>query len=192
MYEHGVAAATRVDHLETEIQRKDWACTSRLAVRPPVCATSAGAFIGAVGVAQDLTETRLAQATLAEVEARLRGGEALVHVGRWLWDVGTDAVQWSDELHRIHGVDPLDFEGTLDAHVDWCTPTIATACVQSMEEAVAIRSTRSRTSTGSCARDGSDAADLPASRADPQLGRATSSGCGVSSQDITVDAVLRR
>ena len=54
---------------------------------------------------------------LAEAEARLREGEALTHVGRWQWDVATNAVQWSDEYHRIHGVDPLDFDGTFDAHL---------------------------------------------------------------------------
>ena len=26
-------------------------------------------------------------------------------------------MQWSDELHRIHGVDPWDFAGDLDAHL---------------------------------------------------------------------------
>ena len=74
-------------------------------------------MVGAVSVAHDLTEQRLAQASLAEVEARRREGEAQAHVGRWLWDIGTGAVQWSDELHRIHGVDPLEFAGTLDAHL---------------------------------------------------------------------------
>ena len=78
-------------------------------------------MVGTVSIAQDITEKRLAQATLAEVEARLKGGEAQAHVGRWLWDVGTGAVQWSDELHRIHGVDPLDFAGTFEAHVG-CAP----------------------------------------------------------------------
>ena len=95
-----------------------------------------GDIIGAVSIAQDVTEMRLAQATLAEVEARLRGGEAQVHVGRWLWDVGTGAVQWSDELHRIHGVDPLDFAGTLDAHVDCAHPDDRDRLRQSMEDAV--------------------------------------------------------
>ena len=79
---------------------------------------------------------RLAQATLAEVEARLRGGEAQVHVGRWLWDVGTGAVQWSDELHRIHGVDPLDFAGTLDAHVGCAHPDDRDRMREAMEDAV--------------------------------------------------------
>ena len=61
----------------------------------------------AVVVARDVTEQRLAQAALAEVEVRLEEGEALAHVGSWLWDVRTGTVQWSPEFHRIHGVDPL-------------------------------------------------------------------------------------
>ena len=77
----------------------------------------AGAVAGAVVVARDLTEQRLAQASLAETEARVQEGEALTHVGRWLWDIATDTVQWSGEIHRIHGIDPLDFGGNLAAHV---------------------------------------------------------------------------
>src|SRR5262249_22199118 len=41
--------------------------------------------------------------------------EALAHVGSWVVDLATGAVQWSEELHRIHGVEPSDFEGTVDA-----------------------------------------------------------------------------
>ena len=130
---------------------------------------------------------RLAQATLAEVEARLRGGEAQVHVGRWLWDVGTGAVQWSDELHRIHGVDPLDFAGTLDAHVAcvaprrsgpgagrrWTTPSHSGRPFE--EEYRIVRP------------DGERAADLRAGRADPELGRGSSSACGGSARTLTDD-----
>jgi PAS domain S-box-containing protein len=79
---------------------------------------------------------RLTQAALAEVEARLREGEALAHVGRWLWDVGTGAVQWSEELHRIHGVDPLEFAGTLDAHLDTIHPADRDRVREGMEAAV--------------------------------------------------------
>ncbi len=38
-------------------------------------------------------------------------------MGRWLWNVGTDAVQWSDELHRMHGIPPAEFTGTLAGHL---------------------------------------------------------------------------
>ena len=34
-------------------------------------------------------------------------------MGLWLWDTATDAMQMSDELHRILGVEPIAFEGTM-------------------------------------------------------------------------------
>ena len=73
--------------------------------------------VGSVAVVQDIAEQRLAQAMLAEAEARHREGEALTHTGRWQWDLATGAVQWSVELHRIYGIDPLDFDGTFDAQL---------------------------------------------------------------------------
>ena len=126
----------RVDHVFTEIQRKDGMLVpNALSVAPVI--DSSGAFIGAIGVAQELTETRLAQAALAEVEQRFGEWEALAHVGRWLWDVGTDAVQWSDELHRMHCVDPLEFEGTLAAHLSVVHPDDRDRVRSLMEGAVA-------------------------------------------------------
>jgi PAS domain S-box-containing protein len=111
-----VMAGEQVERLETEAQRKDgMAFPISLSLRQVLALD--GSFAGVVSVAQDITEKRLGQASLAEVEAGRRGGEAHAHVGRWLWDVGTGAVQWSAELHRIHGLDPADFAGTLEAHL---------------------------------------------------------------------------
>ena len=82
-----VFSGDTVDHLETEVQRKlGMTVPVALSVRP--LRDERGSIVGAVSIAQDVTEMRLAQATLAEVEARLRGGEAQVHVGRWLWEIG--------------------------------------------------------------------------------------------------------
>ena len=47
----------------------------------------------------------------------MEDGEAWAHVGSWMWDVRTGAVQWSNEFHRIHGLDPLDFDGTIESHL---------------------------------------------------------------------------
>ncbi len=111
-----VLGGERVDHVETEIERKDGMPVAiALSLHPVRDAT--GSCCGIVGVARDVTEQRLAQAALAETEARLREAEGLAHAGRWLWDVGSGAVQWSEELHRIHGIDPAHFDGTLDAHL---------------------------------------------------------------------------
>ena len=131
-----VAAGERIDRIFTEVRRKDgMPIPIALSISPVLDA--AGVFKGAVGVAQELTETRLAQAALAEVEQRFSEWEALAHVGRWLWDVGTDAVQWSDQLHLMHGVDPLDFEGTLEAHLGVVHPDDRDRVRSLMEEAVA-------------------------------------------------------
>jgi PAS domain S-box-containing protein len=111
-----VLAGERVRHFETEVLRPDGMpspvslslCPITQEGHPP---------LGAVVIARDVTEQHLAQATLAEIDARVEEGEALAHVGSWLWDLRTGAVQWSAEFHRIHGVDPLDFDGTVDSYL---------------------------------------------------------------------------
>ena len=102
-------------HFETEILRPDG---MPMPVSLSICPVFdvGGIPVAAVVIARDVTEQRLAQAALAEVEGRLEEGEALAHVGSWLWDVRTGAVQWSTEFHRIHGVDPLDFDGTFESY----------------------------------------------------------------------------
>lgn len=130
-----VASGEQVDRIDAEIRRRDgMPMPISLSLSPIV--DGLGVFIGSVSIARDITEMRLTQAALAEVEARLREGEALAHVGRWLWDVGTGAVQWSEELHRIHGVAPLDFAGTLDAHLDTIHPADRDRVREGMEAAV--------------------------------------------------------
>ncbi|HXX90803.1 MAG TPA: PAS domain S-box protein [Acidimicrobiales bacterium] len=106
----------RVEGYETEQRRRDGTLVPVWLTVLPVYDLS-GRVVGATYAARDVTELELAQATLADAQARLRQGEALAHAGGWEWDVQTDTMQWSDELYRIHGVDPLDFEGTLDARV---------------------------------------------------------------------------
>ena len=108
-------AGELVRRYETVARRKDG---MPLPISLSGCTVAvAGSAIAAVLVLRDLTEQRLAQAALAEVEARLRESEALAGVGSWLWDVGSGVVQWSDEAHRLHGVDPLAFDGTLASHL---------------------------------------------------------------------------
>jgi PAS domain S-box-containing protein len=111
-----VLAGDRIEHFETEVLRPDG---MPMPVSLSACQLggSARQVAGSLVIARDVTEQRLAQATLAEVESRLEEGEALAHVGSWLWDLRTGAVQWSAEFHRIHGVDPLDFDGTFESHL---------------------------------------------------------------------------
>jgi len=112
-----VGAGECIRHFETEIVRPDGLpIPVSLSLAPLV--DDGGLIFGRVVVAHDVTEQHLAQATLAEIDARLGEAESLSHVGSWLWDLRTGAVQWSTEFHRIHGIDPLDFAGTFESYMD--------------------------------------------------------------------------
>ncbi len=131
-----VQAGDTVRHHETELLRHDG---MPMPVSLSLCPVAGpeGASSGSVLVVRDITEQRLAQAALAEVEARVRDSEALAHVGSWLWDRRTGAVQWSDEFHRIHGLDPAAFDGTVDAHLAAIHPDDQDRVRRALAEAIA-------------------------------------------------------
>ena len=111
-----VLGGERVERLETQHRRHDRLIVDVLLTVSPIF-DRAGQLTGSVSIARDITERMLAQTTLAASEERLHEEEALAHVGSWSFDVETGAVQWSAELHRILAVDPLRFDGTLEAHL---------------------------------------------------------------------------
>ncbi|HEY1653241.1 MAG TPA: PAS domain S-box protein [Acidimicrobiales bacterium] len=116
-----VSAGECIRHFDSEIVRPDGMpipVSLSLAPLPNVETSASQTEHGWVMVARDVTEQRLAQATLAEIDVRLEEGQALSHVGSWLWDLRTGAVQWSLEFHRIHDVDPLEFAGTFEAYME--------------------------------------------------------------------------
>jgi len=131
-----VLAGDRIRHFETEVVRPDG---MPLPVSLSLCPLldQGGAAVGSVVILRDVTEQHLAQATLAEVDARMEEGETLAHIGSWLWDLRTGAVQWSAEFHRIHNVDPLDFDGTFECYLALVHPDdrepLRAAMVESVE-----------------------------------------------------------
>jgi PAS domain S-box-containing protein len=52
---------------------------------------------------------------LARSQAQLADAQRVAHVGSWEWEVAANVVSWSDELHRIYGLVPGQFEGTYEA-----------------------------------------------------------------------------
>jgi PAS domain S-box-containing protein len=73
-----------------------------------------GQVVGSVGAAFDITDNRKAEERLARSEARLLEAQRVAHIGSFEWDVQSDVVTWSEELHRIYGVEPDQFGGKFE------------------------------------------------------------------------------
>ena len=59
---------------------------------------------------------------LRESEAFLALSQRIASVGSWDWDLRTNRVSWSDEMFRIFGTRPEDFDGTLESAAEGFHP----------------------------------------------------------------------
>ncbi len=61
--------------------------------------------IGLRGVTMDITDRKVAEEKLNVKEQQLTEAQRLAQIGSWDWDPGTGAVNWSEEMFRIVGLD---------------------------------------------------------------------------------------
>jgi PAS domain S-box-containing protein len=73
-------------------------------------------------VFRDATREQLAHDELATYVDRISEAERIVRFGVWEWDIAGERVRWSDELHRIYGLRPGEFGGTVDAFMEHLHP----------------------------------------------------------------------
>ncbi len=63
---------------------------------------------------EDITERRLAEESIKESRRQLAEAQKLAQLGSWECRVESEEVVWSEELYRIHGLDPEHAIGTLE------------------------------------------------------------------------------
>jgi signal transduction histidine kinase len=73
-----------------------------------------GSVAGCIAAAFDITEHRATQERLVRSEALLAQAQRVAHIGSFEWDIPSNLMNWSDELHRIYGLEPGQFEGTYE------------------------------------------------------------------------------
>jgi PAS domain S-box-containing protein len=69
-------------------------------------------------VLRDVTDQRRAREALLDSQRRLAEAQHIAHIGSWEWRAAEDRVDWSDELYRIHGLEPGSVELTFAAFLD--------------------------------------------------------------------------
>ena len=62
---------------------------------------------------RDLTPLRSYKESFDQQKEKLEEAEAIGHLGRWEWKVGSDNIFFSDQLYRIFGVEKSSFKPTL-------------------------------------------------------------------------------
>ena len=73
-------------------------------------------------VAKDVTDRKESEQQLANRELQLADAQRVARVGSFEWDAVTDELEWSEELYRIVGLRPEDFEGNYDAYMRYIHP----------------------------------------------------------------------
>lgn len=73
---------------------------------------AAGDFIYIVG--RDVTNVKQHEAELERREAQLNEAQKIGRMGHWLWEIDRTAMEWSDQIYAIFGVDKNHFAPTID------------------------------------------------------------------------------
>ena len=71
---------------------------------------------------RDITELERVGDELREYADRMSEAERIARFGVWKWDIAAGTVKWSDELHRLYGLKPGAFGGTVDDFVGQLHP----------------------------------------------------------------------
>ena len=99
-----------------------------------------GTVVGAVIVAEDMTEIRRAEAEAAASEQRLRLAHEAAELGSWQWDMTTGVTVWDEQLEAIYGMPPGGFDGTFEAWEATLHPDDHDQAMTVVQDAVAARS----------------------------------------------------
>lgn len=87
-------------------QRRVVVCNGRALIN------STGEKLGAVIAMHDITGRKQAETELVQSRSRLSEAQHIAQVGSWEWDIDTDRVSWSDEMYRMYGLEPQQFQAT--------------------------------------------------------------------------------
>jgi PAS domain S-box-containing protein len=84
----------------------------------------------------EISEREIAEEELWKSRQSLEKAQEIAHLGNWEWDIKTGALAWSDEIYRIFGLKPKEFEASYDSFLNYIHPDDVEAVVRAVNEAV--------------------------------------------------------
>ncbi len=74
---------------------------------------------------------------LVKSEQSLAEAQSIAHLGSWEWDITSGRLRWSDEVYRIFGLHPQEFEATYEAFLSRVDPDDREAVRQAVDASLA-------------------------------------------------------
>lgn len=91
------------------------------------------------GSARDITEQKLIERDAEERTRLLVMAEEVAGIGHWRIDLTRDSLTWSQEMYRIHGVDPQTFEPSVERAVEAYHPEDRGLVSDHIRDAILLR-----------------------------------------------------
>ena len=60
--------------------------------------------------------------SLTSITESMNHAQEIAHLGNWDWEIETNRLWWSDEIYRIFGLEPQEFEANIEAFFDRVHP----------------------------------------------------------------------
>jgi diguanylate cyclase (GGDEF)-like protein/PAS domain S-box-containing protein len=91
------------------------------------------------GIVVDITESHKAQEEVLRSRAALSEAQRLAHIGSFEWDLASGKVIWSQEMYRIFGYTPGEFQPDYDSILEFIPPEMRPGDGRSNGETAARR-----------------------------------------------------
>jgi PAS domain S-box-containing protein len=89
------------------------------------------------GTVMDITSRYNLVQQLKKSDQLYKQAEALAHLGNWHWNVNDETIYWSDELYRIHKIDPSQETITYEKYLQFIHPDDKEAIKQTIAHSLA-------------------------------------------------------
>ena len=93
-------------------------------------------YQGTYGVVRDISDRKRVEDALRKSEAGLVAAQRIACLGNWDWDIVNNKLLWSDEIYRIFGVSPQEFENNYEAFLDSVHPDDRQFVKKSVDQAL--------------------------------------------------------